>query len=238
MEERIIHIHFHGPLPMEVTLSGMPRRNTMSLKSSRWNLGKPGGWEAYKELTDEAANNIKKIVQNDDLDIDQKMKKIESIDTQIKCGAFGKTRCNKTKHKIKVRGDATDLELLKSQSNKIEQEILKLKSQKLGRVGSIFKMKEVINGPKKAGQEPTAIKDPVTGDLVVSNEEIKRVTLEYCKDNLTKKSLGREAQIRNDLNKLRMADISDDEEFEIVKSDFEGVLNKCASKTTKVTISY
>ena len=38
-------------------------------------------------------------------------------------------------------------------------------------------MKELINGNKKAGQEPNAIRDPKTGELVVSNEEIKKVTL-------------------------------------------------------------
>ena len=84
----------------------------------------------------------------------------------------------------------------------MEGEILKIKSQKLGRVGAIFKMKEVVNGPKKGGQEPSAIKDPKTGDLVVSSEEIKKVTLAYCVDNLTQKTNTVVASLKNDLNKL------------------------------------
>ena len=48
-------------------------------------------------------------------------------------------------------------------------------------------MKENINGHKKVGTEPHAIKDPITGDLVVANEDIKKVTLKYCADNLKKK---------------------------------------------------
>ena len=172
-------------LPIEITLSGMPRRSSMTLKSSTYNIGKPGGWKAYKEMTDKAAKSIEEIVLNDELCIDEVVEKIDSIDKQIKFGAFGKTRVSRNKSKA---GNVINEELLKKQSKKIWEEILKLKAQNLGRVGSVFKMKELINGPKKSGQEPTAIRDPKTGDLVVSNEEIKKVTLAYCVDNLSKKS--------------------------------------------------
>ena len=37
----------------------------------------------------------------------------------------------------------------------------------MGRAGNVFKMKEVIAGSKKAGQEPTAIRNPVTNELIV-----------------------------------------------------------------------
>ena len=67
---------------------------------------------------------------------------------------------------------------------KIEDQITELKQQKLERVGSIFKIKESINGPKKGNQDPTAVKHPITNDIVVSSEEIKRVTLDYCVKNL------------------------------------------------------
>ena len=222
-------------MPVEVTLTGMPRRNTVRLQTSRWNLGKPGGCEAYKELSDKAASSIKDVVGNDDLDIDQKMKKIDLIDKKIKFGAFGKTRCNQNKTVRKNGGirNVTDEELLKSQSKKIEEEILKLKSQKLGRVGSVFKMKEIINGPKKADQEPTAIINPITGDLVVLNKEIKKGTLAYCAEHLTKKSRGRVAQLRKNLNEMRMKETLDNEDFKIVQSDFDGVLEKFNSKATK-----
>ena len=68
-------------------------------------------------------------------------------------------------------------------------------------------------------QEPTAIKDPKTGDLVVANEEIKKVTFAYCGDNLSKKSQGRRAQLRNTLNEIRMEE-HDDERLVIEQSDF------------------
>ena len=89
-----------------------------------------------------------------------------------------------------------DLDLIKRQSKKIEDEIVKLTSEKRGKVINIFKMKENIMGPKKGGQDPTAIRDPETGELVVSNEKIKEVTLSYCVDNLTKQSTNKEVNMK------------------------------------------
>ena len=70
-----------------------------------------------------------------------------------------------------------DEDLLKRQSLKIEDRINVIKSQKHGRAGNVFKMREAICGLKKKGQEPNAIRDPKAGELVVFSEEIKNVTL-------------------------------------------------------------
>ena len=45
-------------------------------------------------------------------------------------------------------------------------------------------MKDEIAGHKKAKQEATAVRDPKTGELIVSRERIKEVTLEYVINNL------------------------------------------------------
>ena len=71
------------------------------------------------------------------------------------------------------------------ESKRVEEEILKVKSQNLGKAGSIFKIKQVIKGPKKGGQGPTAMRDPNNGKLIVNNEQIKNVTLAYFLDNST-----------------------------------------------------
>ena len=78
---------------------------------------------------------------------------------------------------MSIEDDELNRNLIKRQSGSIEDEILKIKSQNLGRVGSIFKMRDVINGPKKGAQDPTAVRDPNNGDLIVSNDAIKKVTL-------------------------------------------------------------
>ena len=57
---------------------------------------------------------------------------------------------------------------------------------KQGRCTDVFKMKEIIAGPKKAGQEAAAVKDPKTGKMVVSPKAIKETCLKYCLDVLKK----------------------------------------------------
>ena len=109
---------------------------------------------------------------------------------------------------------------------------MRIKSSNTGRVGAVFKMKDVINGLKKSGQDPTAIRYPKSGELIVSSEEIKIVTLAYCVDNLTRRSQGRLAQLKNDLNHNRMKS-NYDNGFEILEKDFEEVVKRFASKTTK-----
>ena len=74
--------------------------------------------------------------------------------------------------------------MIRRQSKTIEEAIDKVEAGKHGKVGAIFKMREIIEGPKKKVQEPTAIKHPITGKLMVSGTEIKSATLEYCIETL------------------------------------------------------
>ena len=71
----------------------------------------------------------------------------------------------------------------------MEKEILKVKESNQGCVGQVFMMKRNIMGQKKAGTEPHAIKDPITGELLVANEDIKKATLKYCAANLQNKKI-------------------------------------------------
>ena len=48
-------------------------------------------------------------------------------------------------------------------------------------------MGEVVAGSKKAAQEAQAVIEPESGELVVSNCEIKSVILAYCLDVLRNK---------------------------------------------------
>ena len=171
------------------------------------------------------------------------MKKIGNIENEVKFKAFGKTRLNRKGKKEYVEKEIEfadekerDRNLIKKQSAKIEEQILQIKSQNLGRVGNVFKMRDAINGPKKGGQEATAIRNPQNNELIVSNEEIKEVTLKYCVDNLTKQpedsSVVKGLEIKRFLHELRMEE-ADDEEFDICKEDFGEVINKFAKKKTK-----
>ena len=118
----------------------------------------------------------------------------------------------------------------------MEQTILKVKESRQGRVGQIFKMKEMIGVLKKAAVEPHAIKDPKTDKLLVANKDIKNATLAYCVDNLTNRSTDPEAEsfieVRKAVVEEKIKEASEDT-LEISKDDFELVLKKFKSKQTK-----
>ena len=198
---------------MEIVLSEMPKKKVKIDKISKWNFHKPGGWEAYKELSDKAADKIEMVINDENLEIDEAMGKIESIEKEIKFASFGKSRINSNKGKRNTNNlyEVNDEDILKEQSKQIEEQVNKVKEQKLGRIGSIFKLKEGIIGPKKGAQEPTAVRHPDSGDMVVANEEIKRVTLEYCAKNLENGSpdpeVEEDATIKRQLHDLRMKEL-------------------------------
>ena len=157
-------------------LAELPKRKTKTEIISTWNLRKPGGWDTYKDLSDKAADKIESMIKEDNQSIDEVMDKILKVEKEIKFTSFGKTRMSVHKKKHKCE-DINEEDILRNQCLKIEEEINKVKDKKLGRVGQIFKIKESINGPKKGSQDPTAVRHPVNGNMVVSKEEIKKVTL-------------------------------------------------------------
>ena len=78
------------------------------------------------------------------------------------------------------------VDIIKKQSERIEKEVEAIRQMKQGRCTQVFKMKEIIAGPKKAGQEAAAVKDPKTGKMVVNKGDIKKTCLNYCLDVLKK----------------------------------------------------
>ena len=65
-----------------------------------------------------------------------------------------------------------DKEAMEWQSKRIEEEIRKVKDTENGRVGRIFKMKEIFFCNRKPAQQAQAIKHPTNGELTASNSEI------------------------------------------------------------------
>ena len=108
-------------------------------------------------------------------DEEEVMEKIDKIQKKLKFTAFSKSKPKSEKARKKVMGtkDVTEdeeaMELIKRQSKRIEEEIKKIKDTENGRVGRIFKMKELIFGSRKPAQEAQAIRHPATGELIVSN---------------------------------------------------------------------
>ena len=118
--------------------------------------------------------------------------------------------------------------LLENQNKKIEDGVLQIKGGNWGRVGAIWKISQDLKGTKR-GVEAVAIKDPKSGKLVVSVEEIKKVSLEYClevlKKNPIKDGFEEDIHIKDVLHKLRMEEETEDEE-PIKKETFDAIVEK------------
>ena len=98
----------------------------------------------------------------------------------------------------------------------------------------IFKMKNIVTGNKKAAQEAQAIKNPETNELIVSNSEIKKVTLKYClktlENNPPDDRVTELVEFKGELHRLRLSDQSKDKEYEVTEEDFFQNIWKFKSK--------
>ena len=126
---------------------------------------------------------------------------------------------------LKDGGTEDDIakELLKKQSRAVEEAIDTIKAGKHGRVGNVFKMREMIEGSKRKVQEPNAIKDPNTEEIIVASKRIKAVTLQYCVDTLQNNKPDKEYErllgLKKELHERRMEERDGD--IEVTKEDFE-----------------
>ena len=98
-------------------------------------------------------------------------------------------------------------------------------------------MKAAISGNKRGRQEATAVRNPKNGELAVAANEIKKVILDYCVDNLKKNTPKDKVKVlveeRRKEQKKRIKDTSG-EGFDLNKDDFNTVMNKFRSKDTKI----
>ena len=131
-----------------------------------------------KKLTNEKADRIEEIVDDLDNTIETVMKEIEKVHTKIKFQSFGKTKPkakkNITDNNKKKTQHKKDAAIKQKETEKVERQIEKIKSKNQGRAGNVFRIRKDIAGHKKAGQEASSIKDPTTGELLVTKDEIKK----------------------------------------------------------------
>ena len=128
-------------------------------------------------------------------------------------------------------------EILSRQSEQLEKEIMEIKNDKQGRASKVFKMKARIDGSKTRGQEAQAIKDPISGELLTSIDEIKRATLEYnvevLKNNKPEEGFEELVRLKEYLHDKRMDDKLGKGQFSVKKEDFADVIKKFKDKNKK-----
>ena len=127
-------------------------------------------------------------------------------------------------------------EILQSQSKRLEDEINDIKKTGAGRTTRIFRLKQKIVGNRKVGQEPTAIKDPDSGDLLVSSHDINKTSLDYCVKNLSNNEVSDNVKVivelKEILHELRMKEDTKNE-FMVDEEEYKDVVNKFKRKDTK-----
>ena len=201
--KRLCHTDHYGILLVLKSIPLASQKNTLPRKYKMWNLKKEGGWQYYKELS-ENNDNLKKIAKDYTNNPTVLMDKIEKEMKKVKFKAFGKVsvrnnlRSNKDlkslqkqklslnlasdSHEIMKIDEEITRKLISSQSQRLEKEIADIKDTKTrkGKTAAIFKLKEKIIGTKKSAQEAILMKDPDTNAELASNKEVKEASLKYC----------------------------------------------------------
>ena len=143
-----------------------------------WNLAKEGGWNRYLLLTDEYSEAFENAINNEDT-IEEKWKKFNKIHDKVKFKAFGKVTFGKPKkddtlEEDKVMQEENAKTLFEEGVERSNTEIEEIKKIKTSKAGIILEIRKRIIGGEKATLETTAIMNPDTKKLVVTNHEIKK----------------------------------------------------------------
>ena len=65
---------------VKVEFNGIPKSHHNEKPVAGWNLGKPNGWKIYEDESNKVAEKIEDIIDEDNVDINTIMKKIDVID--------------------------------------------------------------------------------------------------------------------------------------------------------------
>ena len=172
------------------------------------------------------------------------MKTVEGIETKLKFKSFGKySKQSIAKTNAKENDTKNDLteeekanQLLTKQIERVEENVKDIENTGPSKVGRIYQIVKQIKGIEKGAGQASAIKDPSTGKLIVDQEQIRKVTVEYCKEVLTKNDPDPEfrvwASIKQKIHEERK-DERKGEGFIVEKEVFEKVIKKFKSNNKR-----
>ena len=184
--------------PCLLTFNNLPRgKDAKEEKQLKWNLAIEGGWEKYKQVSDDLIDKVKETLKDDNKKVEEAKIVFDKVHDKIEFKSFGKVTIDNKKqqeeHKEEDSGDAESKgkteeenaeELFKNQQMIAAEELEKIEKSSKNKVGNVWEIKKTIVGGKKAIQENTAILNPKTGKLAVSKKEIKEVSLKNCMETL------------------------------------------------------
>ena len=216
----------HLAIKVQIKMPVLKKKKTKSKPVI--NFGNEEGWANYAEISNKYAPKIFELVDTIE-DVKELESKIHKIDLDIQIEAFGIIYQKNNKKKPKKKDSKELNELAKEQREELD-EIL---SQ--GYLGKdintkIYKMKTAINGHKHKKQEPMAINDPVTKELLVNEEAIKKATLAHNIKILTKNE-----PLKEDIDKIKEKQKKHEEIMqEIDKDDWELTYEMYVKVTKKI----
>ena len=92
---------------------------------------------------------------------------------------------------------------------------MSFKETRVHEATKMFKLKGDIVGNKKNQQEPTAVKDPITGHTVTDPKEIKEIVINYVDKLLTNRlpnpGFEIDLQVKSKLHKRRMKEVKEND---------------------------
>ena len=110
-----------------------------------WNTNKPGGWEKYKKLCEEASEKLNSVVEKEKNSIEDVVSKFEKLHDKIKHRTFGKvTLRNKKKNTNEEVAENERKENVLEDEEKANKEIEEIKAMKGGRVGHIWNIRRKV----------------------------------------------------------------------------------------------
>ena len=162
------------------------------------------------------------------------MKRIEKQIDKVKYAAFEKVKTH-SKGFGKTSIENCKDELLKAQRIEIKSQLKRIKNIKhmKGKTSAAFEVLGHLKGSDKRGNEITAMKDPVTGDMILEPDRIREVALAYCVNLLhfeyVDPDFEKEIYLENLLHYYRYSETSENE-INLEYSDFEARISIVASK--------
>ena len=197
-------------------------------KRKVWNLKKIGGWDKYKEVSDRRSKDVLKVLEKEELSVEEIHDKFEKINNKIKFEAFGKVTIGD--HRIETTEEKEDKDpeqVFEEQVLKAKEEIERMKGLNKGKAANVWDVRKKIMGNQKT-IEATAIVNPNTNKKVVGKNEIKKVILEYCQKTLenNKPEDDYKEKIKSKESAMKEMLKQTDGEFEAEFGVYESLLNK------------
>ena len=220
-----------------LTFENLPRaKEKEEEKRTLWNIAKENGWSEYETYSNEFSEKLEKVVENENMTIEEVMNKFEKIHDKIKFKAFGKVTIGTQKRKVtRQNGDSDDESeeakaktMFEEQEKVVEKELQKISETKNGKAGKIWAIRKKVIGGKKGDLLATAIEDPATKKLITNRNQIKDTILEYCIQTLSNNEP--EERFKDEIKKKReyVQSVVENKEgtFEATRSTFEMNIKK------------